>query len=297
MLLVTGITGHSGQYFLQELIRNKYEGKIRCVVRKSSDNSLIDQSGFDIEKVIGDLNDKEFIDKCMKGIETVFHIVNIRYTLNVIEAAIKNNVKRAICVHTTGIYSKYKAASAEYKDIENKLQKMIENTNIKVTILRPTMIYGDLCDHNMSKFIKMLDYFRIFPLINQGKCLIQPVNARDLGKAYYSVLMMPSEKVKDTYILSGERPISMREAFQLISNYLGKRTYFISVPLSFGVFLARCLKIFTFNKIDYVEKVQRMGEDRSFPHDDAKRDFSYNPEPFETGIQREVEEYLKHKRV
>ena len=26
MLLVTGITGHTGRYFLQELINNKYEG-------------------------------------------------------------------------------------------------------------------------------------------------------------------------------------------------------------------------------------------------------------------------------
>jgi thioester reductase-like protein len=53
MLLVTGITGHSGSYFLKELINNKYEGPIRCVVRETSDTSLIDNSGLHIEKVVG----------------------------------------------------------------------------------------------------------------------------------------------------------------------------------------------------------------------------------------------------
>ena len=154
------------------------------------------------------------------------------------------------------------------------------------------MIYGDVCDRNMSKFIKMVDRFRVFPVINHGKSLIQPVNARDLGKAYYDVLMMPKEKAKSEYILSGEKPITMLEAFKLISNNLGKKTTFISFPLSFGVIMARVLKGITLGEIDYVERVQRMSEDRSFSHKEATADFGYNPESFEVGIAREVKEYL-----
>jgi uncharacterized protein YbjT (DUF2867 family) len=77
MLLVTGITGHSGKYFLQELIKNKYEGPIRCIVRESSDTSLIDNSGLNVEKIVGDLNSQEFINKAMVGVNTVMHIYNI----------------------------------------------------------------------------------------------------------------------------------------------------------------------------------------------------------------------------
>lgn len=296
MLLVTGITGHTGRYFLQELIEHKYDGNIRCVVRKNSDTSMLDNSGLKIEKVVGDLNDKDFINECMKGIDTVFHIVNIRYSLDIIEAAIRNNVRRAILVHTTGIFSKFRIASEEYKIIENKLQEIINNAEIKITILRPTMIYGDLCDRNMSKFIKMVDTLRIFPVIDGGKGLIQPVNARDLGKAYYSVLMMDSDNAKPEYIVSGEKPITMIDAFKLISDNLGKKTTFISFPLWFGVFLARTLKILTFGKVDYIERVQRMSEDRSFPHDDAKKDFEYSPESFEVGIAREVKQYLNRNK-
>ena len=169
MLLVTGITGHSGRYFLEELVKNDYKDKIRCIIRPTSDTTIIDKSGLDIEKAIGDITDKAFINQCMKDVDTVLHIVNIRHTLNILEAALKNNVSRLICVHTTGIYSKFKIASEEYKLIDEKIKDLIKDKDISLTILQPTMIFGDLCDHNMSKFIKMVDKLRIFPVINQGR--------------------------------------------------------------------------------------------------------------------------------
>ncbi|MHC1718118.1 MAG: NAD-dependent epimerase/dehydratase family protein [Acidaminococcaceae bacterium] len=291
MLLVTGITGHSGRYFLEELEKNDYKDKIRCIVRSTSDTSIIDKSGLNIEKVIGDITDKSFIDQCMIDVDTIVHIFNIKYTLNILEAALNNNISRLICVHTTGIYSQFKIASEEYKIIDEKIKDLIKDKDISLTILQPTMIFGDLCDHNMSKFIKMVDHLRIFPVINQGRCLIQPVNARDLGKAYYQVLMLPKDKAKTIYNLSGEIPIAMIDAFRLISNNLGRSTFFISCPDWLGVFLAKILKKATLGKIDYIEKVQRMTEDRCFEHEDAKIDFGYNPESFEIGIAREVKAY------
>lgn len=292
MLLVTGITGHTGRYFLQELIDHKYEGPIRCIVRETSNTSMLDNSGLNIEKVYGDIHDEAFLDEITKGVEEIVHIINVRHTLRVLKAAIKNDVKRIVSVHTTGIFSKFRIASEEYVIIEKKIKDILSKNDISMTILRPTMIYGDVCDRNMSKFIKMVDRFRVFPVINHGKSLIQPVNARDLGKAYYDVLMMPVEKAKSEYILSGEKPITMLEAFKLISNNLGKKTTFISFPLGFGVIMARVLKGITLGKIDYVERVQRMSEDRSFSHKEATVDFGYRPEPFKVGIAREIKEYL-----
>ncbi|WP_428909814.1 SDR family oxidoreductase [Niallia sp. Krafla_26] len=294
MLLVTGITGHSGKYFLKELIKNKYQGPIRCIIRENSDTSLIDNSGLNIEKVIGDLEDQEFMNKAMIGITTVMHIASIFYSDTLMRAAIKNDVKRAILVHTTGIYSKYKSASEEYKIIEENIERIIKENNSKIGLifLRPTMIYGYINDRNMVVFIKMVDKLRLFPVINQGRNLLQPVNGRDLGKAYFQVLMN-SNIISGDYILSGERPISMKELFILISKILDKKTTFISVPLALGVFMARVLKICSLGKVDYIEKVQRMGEDRSFSHECATKDFSYQPMPLSEGLKLEIEEYLK----
>lgn len=294
MLLVTGITGHSGSYFLEQLIKNNYEGTIRCIVRKNSDASRLNNSGLNIEKAVGSLEDQEFVDKAMEGVDTVMHIASIFYSVNLIKAAIKHDVKRAVLVHTTGIYSKYKSASYEYKSIEETIDKIIKESSskIKITYLRPTMIYGYTNDRNMIVFIKMVDKFRFLPVISHGKSLLQPVNGKDLGEAYYQILMKP-EAIKGDYILSGEKPISMLEMFKLISDGLGKKTIFISVPLRLGVFIARCLKIISFGRADFIEKVQRMGENRSFPHAAAEKDFHYKPMNFAEGLKSEISEYIE----
>lgn len=212
-------------------------------------------------------------------------------------AAIKNNVERAILVHTTGIYSKYKSASELYNTIEKEVDEKVRNQGdpkIQISILRPTMIYGDIRDHNISKFIKMVDRLRIFPVINGGAGLIQPVNARDLGRAYYQVLVNENTIGKN-YDLSGNDVVTMIEMFKRISSTLGKRTFYISFPVGVGVFMARSLKLATMNRIDFVEKVQRMAEDRCYSNEDARKDFGYNPTSFFDGLDREVREYMACK--
>jgi len=294
MLLITGITGHSGRYFLKELIKNKYNGPIRCVVRETSDTSLIDNSGLDMVKVIGNLDDQEFMDEVMNGVSTVVHIASIFYSVTLMKAAVKNNVRRAILVHTTGIYSKYKSASEEYMNIEQSIDKIIRrnNSTIGLIYIRPTMIYGYANDRNMIVFIKMVDRLRLLPIIDQGRNTLQPVNGSDLGKAYYQVLSK-SNLTSGDYILSGEKPITIKKMFEMISLHLGKKTTYISVPLALGVSMAKCLKVCSLGKVDYIEKVQRMGEDRSFSYTAAKKDFGYDPISLSEGLKIQIEKYLK----
>lgn len=294
MLLVTGITGHTGRYFLKHLIENNYVGKIRFAIRHTSSKELFNNLNLNFELAIGNLNDPLYINEIMKGVKTVFHIYNIHHSIEIIKAALKNNVQRAILVHTTGIYSQFKNASSEYQRIESDVLSMADG-KIDLTILRPTMIYGDMCDRNMSKFIKMIDKMKIYPLIAGGRSLIQPVNARDLGKAYYQVLMNPEVTRNKCYNLSGERPISIQEALTLICKYLNKKTIFIPIPLKLSVFAAYILKYLSFCKFDIIEKVQRMGEDRVFDHSLAAEDFGYSPMNFEEGIKLQIDEYLKKK--
>jgi len=292
MLLVTGITGHSGKFFLLELMKQQYKGTIRCIVKSTSNTSLLDHSELNIEKVVGDLTDPAFMDRCMIDVDTVMHISSIFFSVGVMKAIVKSEVKRAVFVHTTGIYSKYKSACEEYQNIELEIRRLLQDnaSSLGLTILRPTMIYGNVHDHNMIVFIKMVNKLRLFPVINHGKSLLQPVNGRDLGKAYYQILAKP-EIMSGDYILSGEKPISMLEMFKLISHTLGKKTVFVSVPMHFGVIMARTLNVMTRGKLNYIERVQRMGENRSFPHDQATRDFGYQPMTLAEGLRLEVKQF------
>ena len=318
-LAVTGITGHSGRFFLKELEEHIFHGTgstfnstvgstisstigtIRCLVRETSNTELLDISPLknSIEKLVGDYNDYSTLLNLTAGADIVMHISNIRQSLNVLKASIENKVAKLVMVHTTGVYSKFKMASGEYKEIESEIEYILKETasknDVEVTILRPTMIFGDLCDHNISKFIRMVDKFPFMPEINRGQGKIRPVNARDLAKAYYTVCMSEKRLPELYYDLSGERSLTLHELFDLIGKYLGKKSVkhikHISCPMWLGTTGARLLKIMTLGRVDLVEKVLRMGEDRDYNHDKATRDFGYKPESFNVGLKREVEQY------
>lgn len=294
MLLITGITGHTGSYFIEQLIKNDYKDKIRCILRDDRSCEKLKNSGLNFEIIYGDLSDSSFLDSACKNVDDILQIYNIKFSINMINAAIKNNVKRIICVHTTGIYSKYKMASSEYKEIEEKVFELAKD-KIDLTILRPTMIYGDICDLNISKFIKMIDKMKIYPMIAGGQAKLHPVNARDLGQAYYLVLINPQSTKNKSYNISGSEEIKIIDMLKLIGNYLNKKTIFIPIPLWLSVTCGYAIKLLTFNKINIVEKILRMDESRCFSHEDAVKDFGYNPINFKDALREEVNQY-KEKR-
>lgn len=294
MILITGITGRTGKYLIEELKNNHFKQKIRCIVRQGSDLSYLQDSGLDYQLAVGDLNDHGYLIDACRDIDTILSIYNISHSLNVLDAALKNNIKRIILVHTTGIYSKFKMASAEYKNIEEKVFARAKG-KVDLTILRPTMIYGDLCDNNISKFIKMIDKLTLFPMIAGGRAKIQPVNSRDLGKAYYQVLVNPETTKNKSYNLSGSEEIKIIDMLKLIGSFLGKKTKFLNVPIGASVLLGYSIKLITLGKIDIVEKILRMDEDRCFSHQEAVLDFGYTPEGFAAGIAREVTDYMHNK--
>ena len=293
MLAVTGITGHTGRCFINELVKNRYTGQLRCLVHTADKAGCITENGLKAEIVDGTLDKEADIRTLLSGADTVLHIANIHYSPEIVRIGKECGVKRFILVHTTGIFSKYKSASKSYIEVENIITPLMEELNI--TILRPTMIFGDICDYNISKFIKLIDHLPIVPVISGGNSLIQPVNARDLARAFYQVLNTERCKGK-AYNLSGEQAVSIRQLYGLISNSLGKKRLIVSFPMGLCAFAAQAIRAVTFGKVDLVEKVQRMGEDRSYSHAPATADFGYTPEPFEVGLKREVAEYIAAKQ-
>jgi len=132
---------------------------------------------------------------------------------------------------------------------------------------------------------------RVYPMIAGGRAEIQPVNARDLGRAYYQVLVNPENTKNKFYNLSGENPIAIKDMLKLILKKLNKKSIFIPIPMWLSLSLAYILKFFTFGKKDIVEKVLRMNESRIFSNEDARKDFGYTTINFEEGIEEEVGQY------
>jgi nucleoside-diphosphate-sugar epimerase len=295
MILVTGITGKSGIWFFKRLVREKsslWNEEFRLAIRSAKKADLVCDDNLSIEKVFGDLGDEEFANSIMKNVGTILHIAGIHTSLNIVRAAVKNNVKRIILVHTTGIYSKYKSASKEYLSIENEIYSLIKDKGINMTILRPTMIYGSIKDSNIIIFIKMVDRLRLFPVVNHANYFLQPVHEKDLGEAYYQVLINEKSTRNKSYNLSGKTSILLIDIFRTIGSYLRKKNIFVSIPFPVAYLGGWLIYIISIGKVDYREKIQRLVESRSFDHSEATKDFGFLPVDFKEGLKKEIEEYL-----
>lgn len=304
ILAITGATGKkSSGYFTQLLCEHSdeinaiYKDGIRVVARETSDTSMVDSVPLRFQKYIGSIENIDFLKTAFHDVDTIVHIAGIHWSKEVIEAASSCRVRRIIAVHTTGIYSKYKKAGEEYRHIDEYARRMCSENNIDLTILRPTMIYGNPEDKNVIKFIRMVDRLPLMPVVNGARYELQPVHYSDLGKAYYGVLMNEEATANKEFILSGSKPITLRDMLLIIGENLGKKVRFFSCPFPLayaGAWLFYCVSI---GKIDYREKVQRLVEPRAYGYEEAAESFGYCPVDFSEGIKSEVKMYIEMKQT
>lgn len=116
LVFVTGGHGFVGSFVVKELLAKGY--RVRCLVRASSKTHRIDDLG--VEKVIGDILDRESLDKGMQGASLCIHLAGISAyadmhserawptivdgTRNVLEAALQAGVRRAVYIGSGIVY-------------------------------------------------------------------------------------------------------------------------------------------------------------------------------------------------
>lgn len=302
MLAITGVSGKkSGCAFVKlvaqniDTINDMFSEGIRIIVRETSDVTNVKMFLPKAEIVNTGIQDVNELKKSLVGVDTLVHISGISYSRAIVEAAAFCNVRRLILVHTTGIYSKYKAAGEEYRKIDDYVYQICRDNNIVLTILRPTMIYGNIYDENVVKFITMVDKFPVMPVVNGANYELQPVHYKDLADAYYSVLVNEEKTANRDFNLSGGKPILLRDMFVEMGKNLDKQVKFISCPFPIAYLGAWIIYLISLKNIDYREKVQRLCEPRVFSHEEATNAFGYNPMSFDEGIVNEVKEYKENK--
>tara|TARA_X000000368_G_C22941614_1_gene672422 strand:- start:72 stop:974 length:903 start_codon:yes stop_codon:yes gene_type:complete len=288
-LLVTGASGRSAKYFFERLEAENYDKKIKCLVRKNSQIEHLRQSKLNLEFIIVDFENIGDLKNSMAGVKTVLHTASIRLSKIVIKAGREAGVEWFICVHTTVRYSKFKNPSADYIEIEDGLLKKYTN----LTILRPTLIYGNSRDRNFWRLINFVNSYNVFPVFGSGKNLMQPVNVEDVGNAYFKVLQNRNSTFGKQYNLSGKDQLTYISILKEISSALGKKVFFIYLPIWISLVGAYIMNMLLGARFpNLVEQVQRMTEDKIFPFDEAYKDFGYLPMSFKDGIRREVNELI-----
>ena len=285
------MTGTSGSAFYKVLCEKKFDERIRIVVRETTDLSIFKDTPLNLEFAVGDICDFEFMKKAVKDVRLVFHIAAKNQAKNVVEAICQAPQKPFACmVSSTIIYSNYYRTSYLKKD-EEKYIKDFKKNDIKYVFIRPTMIFGTPTDKNISVFTRWIKRYRYFPIVKNGSATIQPVHRDDLAMAYYLIMSNIDNLCFDEYIVSGKDEMTLLDMFKTISMVLGTKTTIVNIPFPVASFLVNCLYYISLKQIDYREKLDRLTEDRAYPHDKISDELGYEPLAFKERLAQTIKSY------
>lgn len=206
----------------------------------------------------------------------------------VLEKLWAQGMKRLVAFSSTSRFTKTYSPEPEERrvvdllsDAEARIEAFCATHDVRWTILRPTLIYDEGRDQNVSRIAATIDRLGVFPVCGKASGLRQPVHARDLAKAALAVLTIEATANK-AYDLSGGETLSYRDMVARIFAAKARPERIIALPewvwrLGFGVLgLIRPGAALKGN----INMALRMNTDLVFDHSAATRDFGYDPAIF-----------------
>jgi nucleoside-diphosphate-sugar epimerase len=194
------------------------------------------------------------------------------------------SLKRLVAFSSTSVITKQDTeVAAERETIrrlaeaERKIAAACERQNVGWTILRPTLIYAEGRDTNITPLSRLIRRFGFMPLVGGATGLRQPVHAEDLAVGAIAAASSPVAANK-TYSLPGGETITYREMIGRIFDGLRLPRRTVSVPAFLwrtGFVLAKPL----FPGANVAMGI-RMMKDMTFDSTPAVRDLGWNPRKF-----------------
>jgi nucleoside-diphosphate-sugar epimerase len=271
--LVCGATGIVGGYIVRQIVQSG--------ARPLALSRLPHQSPT-VDWFQGDLATPGAIK--FPAFEQLFCTAEIGLLADAIPKIYAPSLKRVVAFTSTSIITKIESEIAEERELlqrlvdgEHRLITACERHGVGWTILRPTIIYAEGRDGNISRLARLIENVGFLPLMGSGAGLRQPVHAEDLAIGAIQAAASRAASNK-TYALPGRETISYREMVGRIFDALGKPRRIISVPPLLwraGFALAK-----PFFPNANTAMGARMAKDMVFDADPAVRDFGWQPRGF-----------------
>lgn len=198
----------------------------------------------------------------------------------------KLGATRVVCLSSTSQFTKLESSSTyEEKVVQNlisgeqSLKEWAEQQGIGWTVLRPTLIYGRSNDRNLSEIVKIIKKLKCFPLFGQAKGLRQPIYVDDVAKACVQAVFSDAASNK-AYNISGAEQISYKEMVTRVFVAMGLKPRLMPINLNLFSCALFFLHLIPRYKNWNADMVLRMNRDMVFDHEDARRDFAFDPRPF-----------------
>lgn len=276
-ILITGGTGSFGNAFLNRVINSDaVEIKIFSRDEKKQDDMRKYYSNEKLKFIIGDIRDKDALLDATRGIDYIFHAAalkqvpscefypleavktNILGTENLLDAAIRSNVKKVICLSTDKAVYPINAMGIS-KSMMEKI--MVAKSRVSSTTKICGTRYGNvlasrgsvvplfvnqvnqnqpitITDPDMTRFIMTLDdainlVLYAFENMTGGEIFVQKSPSSTIGDLAHAVLkILNKEKHKINIIGTrhGEKKYEALLSREEMSNAIDKGDYFIVPP-------------------------------------------------------------------
>ncbi|MCI1711682.1 MAG: nucleoside-diphosphate sugar epimerase [Chiayiivirga sp.] len=163
---------------------------------------------------------------------------------------------------------------------EAQLFEVCARREVRATVLRPTLIYGDGTDRNLSRIAQLARRWGLFVLPRGASGRRQPVHADDLAAAACVVARHPGP-LQARYDLPGGETLAYRAMVQRVLASLEPPPRLVELPrLPFAAALAIAHRLGRLQDAGS-GVLARMGQDLVFDPTPAQRDFGYAPRAFE----------------
>ena len=256
-VLVTGGAGHVGNNVVRALLEDGHE--VRCLIR-SDDEAL---EGLNVERVTGDLLNRDSLRASLSGMEAVIHsaafvglnqseaekmhAINVEGTRTLLEESDAAKVRRF--VHFSSVHGLRQGPFDEpltetnaladspedhpYDRTKAQAERLIlnhSNDGLKTCVLNPTAILGphDYKPSRLGKVVRALGNGEMPVLVDSG---FDFVDVRDVAQA--TVVALQSEHHRERFLLGG-RWTSFQTLAQTANRAAGKKTPRLFLPLKFA---------------------------------------------------------------
>jgi NADH dehydrogenase len=291
MILVTGGTGFVGRHLIRGM---RAQGvAVRALVRHPDRAGDLRELG--AELVVGDISDRQSLEKACAGIERVVHLVGIiqegpgvtfqevhvEGTRNLLEAAKKAGVRHFFYQSALGTRP---AARSEYHKTKWQAEELVRASGIAYTILRPSLIYGP-GDQFTLRLAGIIRSSPVLPVIGSGRSKIQPIFVDDVVACIIKAVTSDSF-FNEIYEVGGPEQLTYEEVTRAIAAAMGIDRPVVRMPLLFMRPAARILEALLPKPPITTGQLLMLEEDNICSTRDVCEACGSAPLPFRDGLKR-----------
>ncbi len=163
---------------------------------------------------------------------------------------------------------------------EDKLAAWTAGRGAEWVVLRPTLIYGNGHDKNLTEIARFIQRFGFFPFIGKGNGLRQPIRTEDVAQACLAALQNTAIANR-AYNIAGQEVLTYREMVTRIFQALERKPRFVSIPRGLFQMALTVVRILPRYRNWSISMADRMNKNMTFEWNEAKADLGFSPRPFQ----------------